>query len=232
MTGARVLVVDDEPQVLRLLRTALGERGYDVSVAASGEEALATIERRLPDVIVLDVVMPGMSGLEVCRAVRERSSVPIIVLSARGEERDKVAALDLGADDYLTKPFGMEELLARIRVALRHAVDGGGRADAVFSTGVLRIDFAQRRVWRGETELHLTPTEYDLLKFLVQNADRALTHGMILRAVWGPEYAGESQYLRVYVPQLRRKLEPDPARPRYILTEPGVGYRFQTQEAP
>src|SRR5579859_1441270 len=150
MSGARVLVVDDEPRVLRLLRTALGERGYDVTAAASGEEALAALDRRLPDVIVLDVVMPGTSGLEVCRRVRERSAVPIIVLSARGEERDKVAALDLGADDYLTKPFGMEELLARIRVALRHAVGGVGRADAVFGTGALRVDFAQRRVWRDE----------------------------------------------------------------------------------
>jgi two-component system, OmpR family, KDP operon response regulator KdpE len=152
------------------------------------------------------------------------------VLSARGDEHDKVAALDLGADDYLTKPFGMEELLARIRVALRHSVDGGGRSEAVFRSGNLRVDFARRQVWRGKDEVHLTPTEYDLLKFLVQNADRALTHGMILRAVWGPEYAGESQYLRVYIPQLRRKLEPDPTRPRSIITEPGVGYRFRSQD--
>jgi len=230
MSGARILVVDDEPQVLRLLRTALSERGYDVTTAASGEEALAAVEKRLPDVILLDLVMPGLSGLDVCQAVRARAAVPILVLSARGDEHDKVTALDLGADDYLTKPFGMAELLARIRVALRHAVDGGGRADAVFSCGELRVDFAQRRVWRGASEIHLTPTEHDLLKFLVQHADKALTHGMILRAVWGPEYAGESQYLRVYIPQLRRKLEPNPARPRYILTEPGVGYRFQSQD--
>ena len=228
--GARVLIVDDEQQVLRLLRTALTARGYDVTAAASGEEALEILSRRLPDVIVLDLVMPGLSGLDVCRAVRERSSVPILVLSARGEEQDKVRALDLGADDYLTKPFGMEELLARIRVALRHTAGGAAEAPGVFTSGALRIDFNSRRVWRGEAEVHLTPTEYELLKFLVQHADRALTHGMILRAVWGPAYTSESQYLRVYIPQLRRKLEADPARPRLILTEPGVGYRFHSQD--
>ncbi|MHB8575861.1 MAG: response regulator transcription factor [Dehalococcoidia bacterium] len=230
MSGARVLVVDDEPQVLRLLKTALTERGYAVSTAASGEEALAAFDHRAADVIILDLMLPGISGLDVCRSVRERSAVPIIVISARGEEHDKVAALDLGADDYLTKPFGMEELLARIRVALRHSSGGGPTADAVFRSRDLRIDFERRQVWRGDEEVHLTPTEYELLKFLVQHADRALTHGMILRAVWGPEYGGESQYLRVYIPQLRRKLEPDPARPRSIITEPGVGYRFRSQD--
>ena len=229
MSGARVLIVDDEPQMLRLLRTALTERGYDTSIAANGEEALASLERRAADVIILDLVMPGMSGLDVCRSVREHSSVPIIVLSARGDERDKVLALDLGADDYLTKPFSMAELLARIRVALRHSVDGGGRVDAIFRSAELRVDFERRLVWRGEEEVRLTPTEYELLKFLVQHADKALTHGMILRAVWGPEYGGESQYLRVYIPQLRRKIEADAARPRFIVTEPGVGYRFRTQ---
>jgi two-component system KDP operon response regulator KdpE len=230
VSGARVLVVDDEPEVLRLLRTALTERGYDVSAAASGEEALAAVERRLPDVILLDLMLPGISGIEVCRRVRERSAVPIVVVSARGEERDKVEALDLGADDYLTKPFGMAELLARIRAALRRSVERTSPDRAVFSAGDLRIDFERRQVWRGEEEVHLTPTEYELLKYLVQHADKALTHGMILRAVWGPEYGGESQYLRVYIPQLRRKLEADPARPRFIVTEPGVGYRFRTQD--
>jgi two-component system KDP operon response regulator KdpE len=225
------LIVDDEPQVLRLLRTSLTERGYEVATAGSGEDALAALEHRMPDVVILDLVMPGLSGLDVCRIVRERSAVPIIVLSARGDEHDKVRALDLGADDYLTKPFGMEELLARIRVALRHSVDGGGRTDAIFRSGDLRIDFERRQVWRGEEEVRLTPTEYELLKYLVQHADKALTHGMILRAVWGPEYGGESQYLRVYIPQLRRKIEGDPTRPRYIVTEPGVGYRFRTQPA-
>jgi two-component system KDP operon response regulator KdpE len=230
MTSARILVVDDEQQVLRLLRTSLTERGYDVTTASTGEDALTAVARRMPDVIVLDLVMPGISGLDVCREIRKDSAVPIIVLSARGDERDKVAALDEGADDYLTKPFGMAELLARIRVALRHGGDGARRS-AVFTNGDLRIDFDQRRVWRGGEEIRLTPTEYELLKFLVQHADKALTHGMLLRAVWGPEYSGESQYLRVYIPQLRRKLEADPSRPRFILTEPGVGYRFRTQEA-
>lgn len=230
MSGARILVVDDEMQVLRLLRTALTERGYDVTTASSGEDALELLVRRSVDVIILDLVMPGMSGLEVCRIVREQSGVPVIVLSAHGDEHDKVLALDLGADDYLTKPFGMEELLARIRVALRHSSGQRSRVEPVFQSGDLRIDFEARRVWRGDAEVRLTPTEYDLLKYLIQHADKALTHGMILRAVWGPEYAGESQYLRVYIPQLRRKLEVDPTRPRFILTEPGVGYRFQTQE--
>jgi two-component system KDP operon response regulator KdpE len=230
VSGARILVVDDEPQVLRLLRTSLSERGYEVVAAATGEEAIEILNRRLPDVMILDLVLPGMSGLDVCRALRERSSLPVIVLSAHGDERDKVLALDLGADDYLTKPFGIEELLARIRVALRHSAGPGGRTQPVFETGDLRIDFEARRVWRGDAEVRLTPTEYELLRYLVQNADKALTHGMILRAVWGAEYAGESQYLRVYIPQLRRKLEADPTRPRFIVTEPGVGYRFQTEE--
>ena len=231
VSGARVLVVDDEQQVLRLLRTALTERGYDVVTAATGEEAMAAFAPRPPDIVLLDLVMPGMSGLDVCRAVRARYATPIIVLSARGEEHDKVLALDLGADDYLTKPFGMEELLARIRVALRHAVDRGSRTGPVFRSGDLRIDFERRQVFKGEQDVHLTPTEYDLLKYLVQHADRVLTHGMILRAVWGPEYAGESQYLRVFIPQLRRKLEADPARPLFIVTEPGVGYRFRHEDA-
>jgi two-component system KDP operon response regulator KdpE len=229
MSGERVLVVDDEPQVLRLLRTALTERGYDVAAAANGEEALDLLARRPVDVVILDLVMPGMSGLDVCRALRQDSDTPVIVLSAHGDERDKVLALDLGADDYLTKPFGMEELLARIRVALRHSAGRSTAAEPVFEYADLRVDFDARRVWRGGVEVRLTPTEYDLLKFLVQHADKALTHSMILRAVWGPEYAGESQYLRVYIPQLRRKLEADPTRPRFLVTEPGVGYRFRTQ---
>lgn len=228
MSGTRVLVVDDEVQALRLLGTALGARGYDVTLAANGEAAVTAIGQQRPDVIILDLVMPGMSGLDVCRWVCERMPVPVIVLSARGEERDKVAALDLGADDYLTKPFGMEELLARIRVALRRAGQSTGTAGTGFSIGNLRIDFVQRRVWRSDEEVRLTPTEYDLLRFLVEHPDKVLTHSAILRAVWGPGYERESQYLRVYIPQLRRKLEPDPARPRYIVTDPGVGYRFQT----
>jgi two-component system KDP operon response regulator KdpE len=231
MSGARVLVVDDEGRVRRLLQTALSERGYDVTTAGSGEEALAAIARRTPDIILLDLIMPGMSGLDVCRAVRTTSSTPIVVLSARGEEHDKVLALNLGADDYLTKPFGMEELLARIRVALRHAIGGGSRTEPVFETGSIRVDFERRQVWNNGTEVHLTPIEYELLKYLVQHADRVLTHSMILSALRGPGRAADSQYLRVFISQLRQKLENDAARPRYILTEPGVGYRFQTRDA-
>jgi len=231
MSGARVLVVDDEQRVRRLLQTALTERGYDVTTAASGEEALAAIAKRQPDIILLDLIMPGMSGLDVCRSVRQDLSTPIVVLSARGEEHDKVLALDLGADDYLTKPFGMEELLARIRVALRHSVGGGSRTEPVYQSGDLRVDFERRRVWKVDVEVRLTPIEYDLLKYFVQHEDRVLTHGMILRALRGPEHHEDSQYLRVFISQLRQKLETDAARPRHIITEPGVGYRFQSQDA-
>jgi len=231
MSGARVLVVDDEQRVRRLLQTALTERGYDVTTAASGEEALAAIAKRQPDIILLDLIMPGMSGLDVCRSVRQDLSTPIVVLSARGEEHDKVLALDLGADDYLTKPFGMEELLARIRVALRHSVGGGSRTEPVYQSGDLRVDFERRRVWKVDEEVRLTPIEYDLLKYFVQHEDRVLTHGMILRALRGPDHHEDSQYLRVFISQLRQKLETDAARPRHIITEPGVGYRFQSQDA-
>ena len=231
MSGARVLVVDDEQRVRRLLQTALTERGYDVTTAASGEEALSAIAKRQPDIILLDLIMPGMSGLDVCRSVRQDLSTPIVVLSARGEEHDKVLALDLGADDYLTKPFGMEELLARIRVALRHSVGGGRRTEPVYQSGDLRVDFERRRVWKVDEEVRLTPIEYDLLKYFVQHEDRVLTHGMILRALRGPDHHEDSQYLRVFISQLRQKLETDAARPRHIITEPGVGYRFQSQDA-
>ena len=231
MSGARVLVVDDEQRVRRLLQTALTERGYDVITAASGEEALTAIAKRQPDIILLDLIMPGMSGLDVCRSVRQDLSTPIVVLSAHGEEHDKVLALDLGADDYLTKPFGMEELLARIRVALRHSVGGGSRTEPVYQSGDLRVDFERRRVWKVDEEVRLTPIEYDLLKYFVQHEDRVLTHGMILRALRGPDHHEDSQYLRVFISQLRQKLETDAARPRHIITEPGVGYRFQSQDA-
>ncbi|MGD9892497.1 MAG: response regulator transcription factor [Dehalococcoidia bacterium] len=226
MSGARVLVVDDEPQILRSLRLILQGHGYDAVIADTGEAALDEIGRRMPDVLLLDLMLPGIDGLEVCRRVRERSSVPIIVLSARGEESMKVQALDLGADDYLTKPFGAEELLARIRVALRHTA--GMREAAVFQSRALCVDFGRRRVTVDDREVALTPKEYDVLKFLIGNAGRVLTHTMILRAVWGPEYTAETQYLRNVVLGLRRKLEPDPAHPAFIVTEPGIGYRFQS----
>ena len=227
--GARILVVDDEPQILRSLRTTLASHGYDVQTAATGEEALAAADGRLPDLVVLDLVLPGLSGLEVCRRLRARSSLPILVLSARGDERDKVAALDLGADDYLTKPFGVNELLARIRAALRRAVGARGPS-AVVEAGALRVDFDRRQVTLDGAEVRLTPTEFDLLKVLVVNAGRVLTHGYLLRTVWGPEYEGESQLLRVFIGQLRRKVERDPSRPQHILTDPGVGYRFRTDD--
>jgi two-component system, OmpR family, KDP operon response regulator KdpE len=226
VSGARILVVDDEPQMLRSLRLILTGHGYDVTAVATGEEALDEAARHLPDVLLLDLMLPGIDGLEVCRRIRERAAVPIIVLSARGEEQVKVQALDLGADDYLTKPFGSAELLARVRVALRHTA--GSRQDAVFEAGSLRVDFERRRVTVSGAEVSLTPKEYDVLKYLVTNAEKVLTHTLILRAVWGPEYAGETQYLRNVVLSLRRKLEADPANPAYILTEPGIGYRFRT----
>jgi len=229
MTGARVLVVDDEPQILRSLRAILAGHGYDVVTAAAGEPALEEVARRMPDVVLLDLMLPGIDGLEVCRRLRERSAVPVIVLSAHGEETMKVQALDLGADDYLTKPFGAAELLARLRVALRHAT--GGRTAPAFELEDLRVDFERRRVTLEGREVALTPKEFDVLKFLVGNAGRVLTHTMILRAVWGPEYATETQYLRNIVLSLRRKLEADPARPAFILTEPGVGYRLRTDES-
>jgi two-component system, OmpR family, KDP operon response regulator KdpE len=225
MTGARILVVDDEPAILRAVRTALTGNGYGVVTASSGEEALIAFQDRRPDVVLLDLMLPGIDGLAVCRALRARSSVPIIVLSARGEERDKVAALDGGADDYLTKPFGVEELLARIRVALRHAA--GAATEPVVTLGGLTIDLGRRLVRRDGAEVHLTPTEYDVLKYLIQHADRVVTHRQLLSAVWGGEYAEQTPMLRVFIKQLRRKVEADPAVPRLIVTETGVGYRLR-----
>ncbi|HEY8475580.1 MAG TPA: response regulator [Chloroflexota bacterium] len=222
----RILVVDDEPQILRSLRTSLCSRGYDVVTARHAEEALDALSRDPFDVVILDLGLPDADGLNVCRQVREWSQVPIIVLSVRDSERDKVTALDLGADDYLTKPFGIEELLARIRAALRRA-SNGAQPPAVFVAGHLTVDFAARVVTRQGEEVHLTPTEYELLKYLILNAGKVVTHRNLLQAVWGPAYSEETSYLRVFIAQLRRKIEPDPARPQYIVTEPGVGYRFR-----
>ncbi len=225
--ATRVLVVDDEPQIQQLLRTALEGRGYEIRLAGDGRTALDLAATAWPDVIVLDLGLPGMDGLEVCRRIREWSRVPIVVLSAREGDRDKVEALDLGADDYLTKPFSMEELLARLRVALRH------RAPAaeipVRHCGELTVDLNRRQVVRAGVEVHLTPTEYDLLRLFITNADRALTQRHILREVWGPGYENDVATLRVFVTQLRQKLEPEPSRPRLIVTETGVGYRFRTE---
>jgi two-component system KDP operon response regulator KdpE len=228
--GARVLVVDDEPGILRALRTNLTGHGFQVETAETGAAALASFRVRKPDLVILDLGLPDMDGTEVIRAVRLESSVPILVLSVRGGERDKVAALDLGADDYLTKPFGVDELLARVRVSLRHAARPVSGSEAVFRVGELEIDFEGRRVKLAGADLHLTPTEFELLKAFAAHPDKVLTDRMLLQAVWGPQYGDEAHYLHVYIARLRKKIEPDPQSPRYLLTEPGVGYRLVTSE--
>jgi two-component system KDP operon response regulator KdpE len=225
MSGERVLVVDDEAQIRRALHTALLGHDFEVDLVADGEEALAILTSRTPDVMVLDLMMPGLDGFEVLRQTRSWTSLPIIVLSARGQERDKVRALDLGADDYLTKPFGIAELLARLRAVLRRT---GSPADSRVTIGALEIDFARHVVCRDGVEVHLTPTEYDLLRVLATNVDRVLTHRNLLESVWGSYAGGNTQQLRVYINYLRRKLEHDPARPQWLVTEPGVGYRLRS----
>lgn len=228
MTSARILVVDDEPQIQRALRAGLSAQGYTVTLAGLGEQALDQVALSVPDLIVLDLSLPDISGMEVCRALRAWTSVPILILSAREQERDKVEALDMGADDYLTKPFGMGELLARVRAGLRRQRSERLPAAAVLEFGDIRVDTARHIVaCRGE-EVHMTPREYDLLCYLAVNADRVVTYRQILSHIWGPEDADETQYLRVHMGHLRQKLEVDPARPQWLITEPGVGYRFRT----
>jgi len=223
----RVLVIDDEPQILRALRTILGEKRFDVTTATRGEEGLARAAADPPDVIILDLGLPDMDGLTVIERLREWTQIPIIVLSVREADADKVAALDKGADDYLTKPFSIEELLARIRVALRHdARLHGSPGETVVTAGPISIDLALHTVRRDGEEIKLTATEFRLLAYLAANAGRVLTHRGLLTSVWGPTEADHVEYLRVYVRQLRKKLEPDPERPQFVLTEPGVGYRF------
>jgi two-component system KDP operon response regulator KdpE len=226
MSGQRILVVDDEAPIRRALRTALSGHGYDVEMADGGTAALTAIATWLPDAVVLDLMMPGVDGFEVVRQTRTWSQVPIVVLSARGEERSKVEALDLGADDYLTKPFGIEELLARLRAVLRR---GGTQHAQQITVGDVTIDVARHVVTKGGQEIHLTPTEYDLLRVLATNAGKVLTHRQLLERVWGGYAAENSQQLRVYVNYLRRKLEDNPARPRLLVTEPGVGYRLRSE---
>jgi two-component system KDP operon response regulator KdpE len=223
-----VLLIEDEPQMRRFLRTALGANDYRLVEATTAKEGLAQAAARNPDVILLDLGLPDRDGLEVARELRGWSGTPIIVLSARGREEDKVKALDFGADDYLTKPFGVEELLARIRVALRHAATPAGAApEPVFQSGDLKVDLPSRRVWRAGEEIHLTPTEYKLLVTLVRHSGKVLTHRQLLKEVWGANYVNQAHYVRVYLAQLRQKIEADPARPRLLLTEPGVGYRLR-----
>jgi two-component system KDP operon response regulator KdpE len=228
-TGARILVVEDDPGILRALKANLTRHGFDVETAETGAQALDSYSHYHPDLILLDLGLPDVDGTAVIQEVRAQASTPIVVLSVRGAERDKVGALDLGADDYLTKPFGVEELLARVRVALRHTAGPASGAAPVFRTGDLVVDIEHRRVRVGDEEVRLTPTEYELLKTFISQPDKVLTDRMLLRAVWGPEYGSEAHYLHVYVARLRRKIEKDPQKPRHLLSEPGVGYRLVTE---
>lgn len=226
MSTGRILVVDDEPQIRRVLRTTLSAQGYEVFDAKTGEDALLAIRERRFDLVLLDVNMPGMGGLAACREIRASSDAAIIMLTVRNSEKDKVTALDAGADDYITKPFGVPELSARIRAALRRLPAAQGSEDELIRLDGVEIDLNMRRVRKAGKELRLTPKEYDLLHYLAANPHTALTHTKLLQAVWGPDYGDQVEYLRVFVNQLRKKIEPDPSRPRYLLTEPWVGYRF------
>jgi len=223
-----ILLIEDEPQMRRFLRITLQSQGYRLVEAPSGEEGLMEAATRNPDVVLLDLGLPDLDGIEVVRRLRDWSEVPIVVLSAREQEQDKIRALDTGADDYLTKPFGAGELLARIRVALRHrTMQQAGQKESAFVLDNLRVDLAKREVFLNDREVHLTPIEYRLLAVLIKYAGKVVTHSQLLKEVWGPPYANQTQYLRVYMAQLRHKLEADPARPRFLMNEPGVGYRLK-----
>jgi two-component system, OmpR family, KDP operon response regulator KdpE len=225
---SRILVVDDEPSILAAIVPLLRSRGYEVATATSGYDALESVDRHPPQLVLLDLGLPDLDGVEVCRRLREGRAIPIIVLSARGAEPDKVAALDAGADDYVTKPFGADELLARLRAALRRAASGVSSAGQI-TRGDLTIDVDRHRVTRGAEEIRLTPKEFELLLFLAQHPGRVLTHKTILRAIWGPNAVDQPEHLRVLMAALRRKIEPDPSHPQYLLTEPWVGYRFELE---
>jgi two-component system KDP operon response regulator KdpE len=227
VSGETILVVDDEPQIRRVMRSTLSAHGYVITEAMTGEEGVESARKARPDLVLLDMNMPGMGGLEACREIRRSTEAPIIMLTVRNAERDKVMALDAGADDYVVKPFGIEELLARIRSALRRYAPGD--AVAPFVSKDLNIDFESREVTVRGRSVHLTPKEYDVLKHLVANQGKPLTHRRLLQSVWGPDYGEETENLRVVINQLRKKVEADPARPKYILTEPWIGYRFQPQ---
>lgn len=226
MSSGRVLVVDDEPQLRRVMRTALVANGYEAYEARTGEEALETLRESSPDLILLDMNMPGMGGMAACKAIRAQSEAAILVLSVRDGEKDKIAALDAGADDYITKPFSVNELMARIRANLRSLPLPGEQAHPIVVSDDLTVDFAARQVLVHGQPVRLTPKEFELLHHLMSNANKPVGHRKLLQTLWGPEYGGEVEYLRVFVSQLRKKIEADPAHPRYILTEPWVGYRF------
>jgi two-component system, OmpR family, KDP operon response regulator KdpE len=226
MSAGKILVVDDEPQIRRVMRVILTSENYEVVEARSGDAALLRFREFLPDLVLLDLNMPGMSGLETCRAIRETSDVPIIVLTVRHEEEEKVGALDAGADDYVTKPFGKQELLARIRAALRRSPASPTSGPRTFVSGDLEIDFEARKIRSGKKAVRLTPKEFDLLRYLVSHAGKPVPHRELLQAVWGPDYGDQTDYLRVFITHLRKKIEANAAKPKYILTEPWVGYRF------
>ncbi|GAB2548542.1 response regulator [Nocardia heshunensis] len=224
----RVLVVDDEPQILRALRINLSVRGYEVTTASNGGAALRAAAEKHPDVIILDLGLPDMDGIEVLAGLRGWSTAPVIVLSARTDSSDKVEALDAGADDYVTKPFGMDELLARLRAAVRRSANTNDAAEPIIETGSFTVDLTAKKVTRHGHDVHLTPTEWGVLEMLVRNKGKLVGRRELLREVWGPSYATETHYLRVYLAQLRRKLEDDPSQPKHLLTEAGMGYRFQS----
>jgi two-component system, OmpR family, KDP operon response regulator KdpE len=228
VVASRVLVVDDESPMLRALGTNLRARGYQVDLTHTGEEALQLAARHRPDAVILDLGLPGISGIEVIEGLRGWTAVPIIILSARGAEHDKVAALDAGADDYVTKPFGMDELLARLRAALRRIAPAP--ESAMVETADFTVDLAAKRVTGADGEVRLTPTEWGLVEVLVRNAGKLVSQRQLLQDVWGPQYGEETNYLRVHMAHIRRKLEPDPSRPRYFITEPGMGYRFEAPD--
>ena len=230
MSAGKILMVDDDPQIRRVMRVRLTGLGYEIIEARSGEQALEVFREFLPDLVLLDLNMPGMGGQAACRQIREGSDVPIIILTVSNTENEKVQALDAGADDYVTKPFGMNELLARIRAALRRAPTGPGSGPQHVQVGELEIDFETRKIRAGKRNVRLTPKEFDLLRYLVAQRGKPVPHRELLQAVWGPDYGDQTEYLRVFITHLRRKLEPNPSKPRYILTEPWVGYCFAGPE--
>lgn len=226
----RLLLIEDDHNIRRFLRATLKTQGYDLLEAETGRQGLALAASQVPDLVILDLGLPDMEGIEVIRHLRDWSAIPIIVLSARGEEREKVSNLNAGADDYLTKPFGVGELLARVRAALRRSgISEESTPEAVFTLGNIRVDFARRQVFRGQQEVHLTPIEYKLLSVLIKHEGKVVTHRQLLKEVWGPSYTDQNPYLRIFILNLRRKLEDDPTRPAFLITEPGVGYRLRGQ---